>query len=201
MRALLCLSLLLPLVGGCWVNDNLPSGGTSTCNNNRRCELSLREDCTSCPGDCPCCRAVEAAGYKVQEPEKATLKADSSFAQLGPGSTLTLTVGREIYDGDGPDFLLVGEVTSASSVALSSGCPLASVSGDAFRVEVSVTSAGPYELVGFWAKERAGSTGTSAVFDLACAGSSSLNVRHVRLVSLGNATAKLDALSASSCVE
>lgn len=207
MRRCVYLSLLFLLAGGCWVSSDDPPGPTpcSGCNNNGQCELSAGEDCSCCPTDCPCCRAVEATGTDVQQAENATGDTDGQFAVLGASSTLTLQVGREIYAGDpapASDFLLVGQVTSDSSVSLSSLCTAGFPSGDGYRVEGSVDGSN-FEVLGYWTKSTnpPNAGGQGQPFSVAC-GAALSSIRFVRLSPVGgNAAAKLDALVATSCVK
>jgi len=186
------------LLAGCWAEDNPPGVTPCTCNNNGKCETST-EDCVCCK-DCPCCRAVLAAGTDVKDPDNATGNDDGVFATLGATSTLTLTVGSQIalpMGGTtlGGDFLLLGQVTSDSTLSVSDTCAAGAASGDGYQVEVS-SDGNNWELVGFWTKSRSPPVaGQGQAFSLGCATAKPNQVRHVRLAPLGsNPAAQLDAL-------
>lgn len=192
------------LLGGCWAEDDLPGPAACTCDNNGVCNLE-REDCVCCPADCPCCRAVDAQGQDVQQAESAAGDKDGAYATLGPNSTLQLLVGREIINqgtSAGGDFLLVGSVSSDSSISVAATCPVGFPSGDGYRVEVSHDGS-QWDPVGFWVKSTSPATaGEGQPFSLGCGSANLTTVRWVRLSSFGtNAGAQLDALVALSCLE
>jgi hypothetical protein len=201
--ALPSLALVSVLATACWVSNDPPATVPGTCNNNGACELGLGEDWDSCPKDCPVCRAIQATGVDVTGAENATGNSDGVFAELKPNSSLDLFIGREIYD-DAPDgaaladFMLVGEVTTDCSVIMSGTCA-ADAPTDGFKVEVSNTGS-IWATVGYWTKttDPPGS-GSGALFDLGCGEIKPAS--YVRISSLGQAQAKLDALVATSCVE
>jgi hypothetical protein len=190
---------LAVLLGGCWAEESPPGVTPCSCNNNGKCETST-EDCSCCQ-DCPCCRAVLAVGSDVKDADNATGNDDGTFATLGATSTLTLMVGSQIalpFGGGltpGGDFVLVGQVTSDSTLTVSGNCAAGTPSGDGYQVEVS-TDGNIWELVGFWTKTRSpDSTGTGQAFNLGCATAKPNQVRHIRLAPLGNnPAAQLDAV-------
>jgi len=207
--ALASLSLMSVLATACWVTNESPGPVPGTCNNNGACELAQGEDWDSCPKDCPPCRAIQATGLDVTgkdlpDAKNALGNSDGVFVELKPNSSLDLFVGREIYD-DAPDgnaladFMLVGEVTTDCSVMLLGTCA-AGPPDDGFKVEVSNTGSDPWATVGYWTKTTdPPSSGSGALFDLGC-GKANL-ASYVRITSVGQAQARLDALVATSCVE
>jgi len=201
MPKLVLLVALAGALAGCWAEESPPGVTPCSCNNNGTCELD-KEDCACCPGDCPCCRAILAAGTDIQDPESTVGDSDGTFATLGPTSTLTLTVGSLIR-GDataGGDFVLVGQVTSDSTVPVTDTCPSGAASGDGYQVEASVDGT-EWSLVGFWTKTTSPPVaGQGQPFSLRCATPKLNEARHVRLSPLGDKpAAQLDALVVTSC--
>lgn len=190
-------ALVLALLGGCWSVDSLPPPAPASCNNNGTCEFQ-KEDCDSCPADCPCCRAAEAVGHLVQDPEKATKNPDGESAVLGPDSSIMLVLGRLIEGNSGYDFRLVGQVTSESTVTVNAlGCPTSAPTGG-FIVETSLDGS-IWDQVGFWTKDQSASG--EASFELSCGRYSDM-ARYVRVSALpGQPAATLDALVAMHCME
>jgi hypothetical protein len=199
-----CLQLALSATA-CWPSeDPIYIPPTGSCNHNGTCELDQQEESVSCPDDCPPCNAIEALTTgDVQAPENAVGKPDNAMTVLGPGSVVVLQVGREIYNETGPDFTLVGEITSESSVTVDSeDCTTNAPDSGAFVVEVSLSGAGSeFEQVGYWAKTSSSAAGgTAGRFNLSCA-EEVRKARYVRLIAQSDATAKLDAIEAQSCVQ
>lgn len=199
MPKLLLLVVLVGALPACWAEESPPGVTPCSCNNNGTCELD-KEDCACCPSECPCCRAVLAAGTDLPDADNTIGESDGTFAALGPTSTLTLTVGSQItlpasgLTSSG-DFVLIGQVTSDSTLTVAGTCADGAPSGDGYQVEVSVDGS-DWALVGFWTKTRAPTVaGQGQAFSLGCATAKPNQVRHVRLTPLGsNPSAQLDAI-------
>jgi hypothetical protein len=135
----------------------------------------------------------------VTTPNAALGAPDATGAELGPGSSLRLMVGSEIYDELGIDLILNGQVTSPSSVQVNEvNCPVSPLEGQGLRVEASQNGS-TWAPLGYWTQSKEGGTGTGQDFhfNLICAKINA--VRYIRITSLGQATATLDALTAEHC--
>ncbi|MCB9554986.1 MAG: hypothetical protein H6707_02705 [Deltaproteobacteria bacterium] len=160
---------------------------------NGTCEIA-DEDCQICPEDCSCCNAASSEGSSgIDDANLALGPSDGKSAALTENTSLILAVGRQIFDGEtagAADFSLIGTVTS-SSTAAGGQCPQSSLGRGAFSVEVSPDGL-DWALVGIW-------TALNAEFDLGC---HSVNAaRFVRITGQPAASATLDALQASACLE
>jgi hypothetical protein len=158
----------------------------------KKCEPSLGETCLNCKADCPCCAGVAAAGSGAT-PQNAAGVGDGKFAELNGNEQqiLEVTIGREIFDESGKtDFEIIGTISGSGSAT--TGC--ASTLPTTGVVVKVLDEKEVWRTAGAWTSATGGNA-----FDLACAGVA--HTFQVRLEALGNTTARVDAVKATSCNE
>jgi hypothetical protein len=197
----LALAIVAIGVAGCLPSSDPPSfdvGAPPPSCGNGRCEPTAKENCFNCNQDCPCCGAVIATGL-ASSPDKAVGRPDGQLADIAPLGTLELTLGRDVYDLAGTDFEIYGTV--AGGQPPSTGCTTPVPGGGAILVKVWDDK--KWKLVGVWTGSSSGAgdggTGARATFDLLCG--SAVRTSLIRLEAEANASARVDAIKATSCNE
>ncbi len=184
-------------LAGCLQDPSPPSGRfPDQCNGDGVCDIR-REDCLSCPGDCPCCAIVDSSGVvagNAADAQLATGVVDGKTVGLDQFSELQLAFGREVYDQELlADFEIHGSVSTSEEEFPTFSCTGSVAGSRAFEIAVSDDGSN-WPIVGVW-------TDKSKVFDLGCAQLKS--IRWVRIRGQRGAEGELDAITAKagSCLE
>jgi hypothetical protein len=185
------------MISGCMPDTTPPGDNQGTCNKNGKCEQDLVESCVSCPDDCPCCYGMVAIGNDGKEHSEAEGKADSKLLSLGGSlTTVEISFGSGVHDGDGMDIEIYGSVTSGNQ-ASSTDCPETAVGSGSFVISVRDPISLDWYDVGLWSKNSA----SSAKFDIGCGPGGLGTLNTIRIEAQVGATGKLDGIYAISCVK
>ena len=204
--------LVVLACAGCWPSDDVPGGGPTTCQGGApdgTCQEL--EDASNCPADCPPCTAIRVvySDGPIKNPQAALGTGDGAAAELAGGALLVLEIGREVVNRAGTDLSLVGRVTSGSSASINVyNCAEGAASGQPLLVRAGNSAgAGSQALLGYWSQQYTGAgaannTAQEARFDLACSETGALpNAKYVQIEAAAGATARLDAITATSCIK
>lgn len=198
-RSFPTLTLFLLSLGSCSLNTARPDVSlvpSSSCGDGV-CDITT-EDCQSCRSDCACCYAVDGRDIDdLVEAQHAIGAPDERTVMISEFSSITLTLGREVFDHIAeddtvavPDLRIIGSVTSEATTTLTE-CTNDATGSGAVEVYVSNDQA-EWRLVGLW-------TASTNTFDLAC--SALRTARWIRLDGQPGTQATLDAIEALSCID